>query len=306
VEGYEVIERLGQGGMGSVFLARDRVLGRLVAIKTIRADFLDDPKRRVGKYILLNELGKGGMGIVRRGWDPSLGRYVAIKCLLATGDAADSERLRREAHTAAGLSHPNIVPIHEVFEVDGAFYVVMNHIEGWSLDAVRPPPDQAARVIRDAAEAIHYAHEKGIVHRDLKPGNLMLDPSGRLWVMDFGLARSMTGGSTLTASGVIQGTPAYMSPEQAAGRPCDARSDVYSLGATLYDLLTCRLPFDGEHPLEVLKRIEHDEPVPPRRLVPSTPDELEVIVMKCMEKVPARRYATAADLAADLSRWMKG
>jgi serine/threonine-protein kinase len=268
-------------------------------------DAAELPSKRFGKFILVRELGKGGFGVVWKAWQTDLARWVALK-FLHSEEKEDIDRFLREAQTAATLSHPNIVPIHEIGEYGGRHYIAMEYVEGDTLAKVRLSPRDAVVKLRDAAIAIDYAHNKGVIHRDVKPQNMMLDESGRVWVMDFGLARHVRGGTTLTVSGGIVGTPAYMPPEQARAKRCDARSDVYSLGATLYEMVTGQPPFKADNPYEILRLVVEEEVVAPRRLAPKLEHELETIVLKAMEKEPVKRYASAADLAADLKRHLDG
>jgi len=266
-----------------------------------------DPAKQFGKYILLKELGRGGFGAVFKAWQIDLGRYVALKFLHSESEE-DLRRFLREAQTAAALSHPHIVPIHEVGETNGRSYIAMKYIDGTTLSQRRLPPREAAAVIRDAAGALEYAHSQGVIHRDLKPMNIMLDEAGRPWVMDFGLARQIKGGTTLTVSGMMVGTPAYMSPEQARGElhTLTPRTDVYALGATLYELLTHRPPFEGSHAVDIAMQVVTADPAVPRRLNPAVEAELETIVLKAMDKEPARRYASAREFADDLGRYLMG
>jgi tetratricopeptide (TPR) repeat protein len=269
------------------------------------------PGTPFGKYTFIAVLGRGGGGVVYHARQEDLGRDVALKLLTGPeDDPRDVPRFLREARAAAKLQHPNIVAIHEVGEVDGKHYFTMDLVEGESLD-VRVgrgplPAKEACAIVRDAARAVHYAHEQGIVHRDLKPGNILLAKDGRPVVTDFGLARQVTE-KPLTQSGDVLGTPAYMPPEQArgAGRAADRRSDLYALGAVLYHLLTGRAPFAGP-PLEVLLAVLDRDPPAPRSIAPSVHPDAETIVLKAMEKDPARRYATAAELADDLGRFLDG
>ncbi len=266
---------------------------------------------RFGKFVCTEKLGAGGMGEVWKAWDGQLGRWVALK-FLKGGDQDLIVRFQREAQLAGQLNHPNIAAIYDVGQDQGRLYIAMQFVDGGTLKDV-PKSDRRSLVglVRDAARAVHAAHERGIVHRDLKPENLMVTSPGagrdrHVYVMDFGLARGTEGASNVSVAGSIVGTPAYMSPEQALGARADARSDVYSLGATLYEMLARRKPFGGASVPETLRRVQEDEPVAPRSLDTSIDRDLETIVLRCLEKRPDRRYATAADLSDDLERYLEG
>jgi len=268
-----------------------------------------NPANRLGKYVRTRFLGAGGMGEVWQAWDRELRRWVALKFL--KGDDADEvSRFRREAQTAARLHHHNIASIYEVGETGGKPFIAMQYVGGQTLGTF--PRDNVRTLVilmRDAARAVHYAHEQGVVHRDLKPPNFMVEQSGgklRLYVMDFGLAKQMSMDSSLSVSGVILGTPAYMPPEQARGESNRATPacDVYSLGATLYELLADRPPFQARDLYALLERIVRSDPTPLRERNPKIDRELDTITMKCLEKEPARRYRTARELADDLTRWL--
>ena len=235
--------------------------------------------------------------------------------MILAGQLADETDVRRfytEAEAAANLDHPGIVPIYEVGQHEGQHYFSMGFVEGQSLAqrlADGPlPAREAAELIAGSAEAIEYAHQRGVIHRDLKPANILLDASGNPRVTDFGLAKKVEGDSGLTGSGQIMGTPSYMPPEQAGGKRGEVgpAADVYALGATLYALVTGRPPFQAATAMDTVLQVVSDEPVPPRRLNASIPRDLETICLKCLEKEPARRYASAAALAEDLRRYLAG
>jgi eukaryotic-like serine/threonine-protein kinase len=266
----------------------------------------------IGDYELLDVVGRGGMGIVHKARHHALNRIVALK-VTRDDRVLSSEtalRFRREAAAVAKLDHPHIVPIYEVGESAGQLFYSMAFIEGISLAqlvAVAPlTSERAAAILQPVIAAIAYAHSQGVVHRDLKPENILLDGADRPRVTDFGAAVCSDNDSRLTMAGEVLGTPSYMSPEQAQGGPHEVgpRSDVYSLGATLYCLLTGRPPFRAAIPLETLKQVVEREPVAPRQLNPAVDRDLETICLKCLEKSPERRYASATALADDLARFL--
>jgi len=259
------------------------------------------------RYEVLEEISRGGMGTVHRAWDPQLGRNVALKVLRSEdGSAAEAhERFQREARLAASLHHPHIVPIYDSGTWKGQDYIAMQLLEGQTLAHARLDRRTALTCIRDAAPALHFAHEKGIVHRDIKPSNLMLDADGRVFVADFGVARQSVATASMTTPGTVVGTPAYMSPEQAMGLPADARSDVYSLGATLYELLTGKAPFDGD-PHAVIEAVRTREPETARRMLPDLSQNVAAILAGAMERRPEDRYPSAAALADDIDRYLAG
>ena len=278
------------------------------------SDAPDDLPRDFGSYELLAEIGRGGMGVVYRARQKGLERTVAVKMILASF-LASPEHVRRfqvEARAAAGLRHPHIVQIHEVGQVHGQHFFAMEYIEGSNLAqrVERGPldPRTAARLMAQVARAVAHLHEHGIVHRDLKPSNILLDEAETPYVTDFGLAKVFAPGSEMTATGVIAGTPSYMAPEQASGRgaPVGPATDIYSLGAILYELLTGRPVFREENPLDTLLAVMAGEPVPPRTLNPRIPRPVQIICMKCLARGPDDRYASAAALADDLERFLKG
>jgi serine/threonine-protein kinase len=266
-----------------------------------------------GDYELLEEIGRGGQGVVYRAHQKSLNRTVALK-VIGVGPwttEAHLKRFRREAEAAARLEHPCIVPIHEVGERDGQCYFSMKLVEGGQLDEVvrrEPMPiRQSAELIAKVARTVHYAHEHGILHRDIKPGNILLDTKGEPHLTDFGLARLVETESTVTGTLEVLGTPSYMAPEQAAGgtTKVSKATDVYGLGAVLYELLTGHPPFAGGTTYETLKLLLDTEPRPPRQLNPKIDRELSTICLKCLEKDPKRRYSSALALAEDLEHSLK-
>ncbi|MBI4613982.1 MAG: serine/threonine protein kinase, partial [Planctomycetes bacterium] len=267
-----------------------------------------DPRRVFGKYVLVREIGRGGMGAVFQAWDSSLHRWVAVKLLSDAGASEVVERFMREARTVASLAHPNIAPVYDVGEHGGKHYLAMQFIDGKTLGTDRITAEEAVRILRDVALAVDFAHQKGIVHRDLKPDNILVDRDGKPFVTDFGLAKSLSVDSRITVHGSVIGTPAYMSPEQARGdlRKIGPKSDVYSLGATLYELLTGRPPFRGASPLETVAAVLERDPVRPSSRVAETPPDAEAICLKAMEKDPLSRYASARELAEDCDRFLRG
>ncbi len=267
----------------------------------------------LGDYELLEEVGRGGQGVVFRARQKSLNRTVALK-VISLGQWASKahlKRFRREAEAAASLDHPGIVPIYEVGERDSSCYFSMKFVEGGQLDEVvrRAPMSirQAAELIAKVARTVHYAHEHGILHRDIKPGNILLDQKGEPHLTDFGLARLVETESTVTRTLEVLGTPSYMAPEQAVGNNTQLTSatDVYGLGAVLYQLLTGHPPFAGGTTYETIKLLLDTEPRPPRLLNPKVDRDLSTISLKCLEKDPKRRYSSAIALAEDLERWLK-
>jgi eukaryotic-like serine/threonine-protein kinase len=266
-----------------------------------------------GDYELLEEIARGGMGVVYRARQVSLNRIVAVKVLLS-GLLSSPEfikRFRAEAAAAASLQHPNIVAIHEVGFREGQHFFAMDFVLGSSLAELTRegplPGRRAAGYVKTIAEAIHYAHGHGILHRDLKPANVLIDENDQPRVTDFGLAKDLHKQTDLTLSGEVLGSPSYMSPEQAEARrgKVGVRSDVYSLGAILYHLLTARAPFMGDTIAKTLHQVQNDEPVSPRLLNGAVPRDLETICLKCLEKEPDRRYATAQELAEELGRFLE-
>ena len=291
-----------------------------------------DGGHRFGRFLILGTLGRGGFGIVFLAWDPVLRRQVALKVpqpeAVVTPEAR--KRFQREAHAAAGLDHPNIVPIYEGGAVDTIAYIAAAYVPGptlamWLSRQTRPvPADEAARLVAALARAVEHAHERGVLHRDLKPSNILLqrrgsaagddhDELGRLAdfeprITDFSLAKLADGLGPDTRSGVPFGSPPYMAPEQAEGKlsKIGPTADVYGLGCILYELLTGAAPFCGETQLDSLRQVIGNEPVAPRRRRRDLPVALETVVLKCLEKEPVRRYARARELAEELERFLAG
>lgn len=270
--------------------------------------------RYFGDYELIDEIAHGGMGVVFRARQLSLNRPVALKMILAGANASakSMQRFHAEAEAAAALDHPGIVPIYEIGDCQGQPYFSMKLIEGRNLKQHLPELRLSARrgvqILAKVARAVHYAHQHGIIHRDLKPSNILIDSQGEPHLTDFGLARRTGADDGITHTGDVLGTPHYMAPEQAAGRKGAATTlaDVYSLGAILYELLTGVVPFPGDDLLETLRRVREDEVPPPRQVQPTVDRDLEAVCMKCLAKDPQERYATAAELADDLERWLTG
>jgi WD40 repeat protein/tRNA A-37 threonylcarbamoyl transferase component Bud32 len=264
-------------------------------------------------YEILALLGRGGMSVVYQARHTQLNRVVALKMILAGGYASPEHRarFRTEAEATAQLQHPNIVQIHEVGEVEGKPYFVLEYLEGGSLDrklqGAPLPPRQAAHLVEVLAGAVQAAHEQHIIHRDLKPANILLTANGIPRIADFGLAKRLDEAGQ-THSGAIMGTPSYMAPEQAGGQSKDVgpAADIYALGAILYECLTGRPPFKAASALDTLLQVTDEEAVPPRRLQPQVARDLETVCLKCLRKDPAERYARAADLAEDLRRFQAG
>ncbi len=264
---------------------------------------------RIGRYRIAGEIGRGAMGVVYRAEDESLGRTVAIKTILAR--MSDEEqagylaRFRQEAKALGGLNHPAIITVYEFGEEDGLAYLAMEFLEGRELRdliaAERLPAAVALEIAAQVAEGLSFAHSHGIVHRDIKPGNIMVLAGNRAKVMDFGIARVRTS-DVKTQTGLLLGSPKYMSPEQVLGKGIDSRSDIFSLGVVLYEMLAGAPPFSGENVHQLMFQVCNGRPSPPSRLNPAVPPVADLIVAKALEKDPAARYGDASELAADLRR----
>jgi len=266
---------------------------------------------RIGKYYVVHEVGRGSSGIVYLSHDPFYGRDVAIKLYHATGNEdAESRNARRmfmgEAHMIGKLHHPNIVPIYDAGEEDGRRYVVTEHIHGArTLSAYcRPgsllPIDQVVQIIYKCAKALHYAHSRGVVHRDIKPSNILLTQDGDARIVDFGIA--LVSDSDISRLEGVAGSPAYMSPEQVQGHELDARSDLYSLGAVMYEMLCGQRPFRAGALGKLLRQVVQSTPEPLREVRPEIPEDLEAVVVRALQKDPANRFRNGAEFAADLTR----
>jgi len=274
----------------------------------------------IGRYQLIRLLGRGGMGMVYQGHDAELDRVVAIKVSPAFGpaDGPRLDRFLREARLAARLEHPAILPLYEVGQAGDAIYIVSRFVDGTDLATrVRGDgplaPGEAARLIEQVARGVHHAHQCGVLHRDIKPSNILVDREGRPFLGDFGLAGELEGNrgdheATITREGAIMGTPAFMSPEQASGGfdRLGTATDVYGLGATLYSLLTGKRPFEASGAIEVLRQVVESDPVPPRRINPAVPRDLEALIIKAMSRDPRYRHSTAQELADELRRFLEG
>jgi beta-lactam-binding protein with PASTA domain len=266
-----------------------------------------------GRYELSSQVARGGTAQVYLARDLLLDRPVALKVLFPelSADATFVERFRREAQAAANLSHPNIVPVFDWGQSESTYFIVMEYVDGEALSAIirsQGPLDQtqSASIAADIAKALSYAHRHGVVHRDVKPGNVLITSDGQVKVTDFGIARAMGADEQVTQTGLVMGTATYFSPEQAQGLEVDGRSDIYSLGVVLYEMLTGRAPFTGDSPVAIAYQHVRETPPPPRSINPAISASLEVIVSQAMAKIPAERYQTADEFRADLDRYVRG
>jgi serine/threonine-protein kinase len=264
---------------------------------------------KIGRYNIAAELGKGAMGVVYKATDPNIGRTVAIKTTRLDAHGIDAknllQRFKNEARSAGTLNHPNIVTIYDAGEQDGVFYIAMEYIEGETLHALLSqhrslPVERVIEIVRQVCAGLDYAHAHGVIHRDVKPANIMLAASGSVKVMDFGIAKA---GGTMTATGQVLGTPNYMSPEQVKGKPVDGRSDLFSVGVLLYEMLTGEKPFDGQNITTIIYKIVSENPIPPRELDVTIHPGLSAVVTKALAKAPEERYQTGAALVADLENY---
>ena len=268
--------------------------------------------KRVGDYDLIEEIARGGMGVVYKANHRNLNRVSAVKMILGGRFSSEEElqRFRIEAESAAKLDHPAIVPIFEIGECEGQAFFAMKYIDGGSLaekaDGLVDDPQTSAKIMLKVAEAVHHAHQRAVLHRDLKPANILLDGDGQPFVTDLGLAKSTSGGSDLTHTGAVLGTPSYMPPEQAAGKSVTTAADVYSLGAILYQLLVGQRPYEGDTSVNVVMQVIDGPPPPPHKLNPTVDRDLELICMKAMQREPEDRYSSAQQMADDLKAWLVG
>ena len=263
----------------------------------------------ISRYEILGELGRGAMGVVYKAQDPTIGRVVALKTVRLDVHGLENEnvlrRFKNEARAAGILNHPNIVTIYDAGEQDGLFYIAMEFIEGTTLHAMLTerrvlPPEETIEITRQICKGLDYAHSQGIIHRDIKPANIMITANGAVKIMDFGIAKA---GGGMTSTGQVLGTPNYMSPEQVKGKPLDGRSDLFSLGVVLYEMVTGEKPFVGQNVTTIIYKIVHENPIPPRDLDVTIHPGLSAVVTKALAKQPDERYQTGAALVDELENY---
>lgn len=265
------------------------------------------PESRLDRYILLEVIGQGGMGRVYKSWHTGLEKYVALK-VMSGFSRIERDHFLREGRIAASLHHPNIVPVYDLGQTQSAadeiYYLCMELIDGLGITRSKLSREGRLKALATVARALDYSHTKGVIHRDIKPENILIDATGTPFLTDFGLAKQVN--TTLTPSSIVFGTPAYMAPEQARAQATDLRADIYSLGATLYDILCGRPPFTGDQPYQIIEAAMTRDPVPPSRLVAGLPRDLDVVCLKALEKEPRQRYGSALEFAEDLERVLAG
>jgi eukaryotic-like serine/threonine-protein kinase len=268
--------------------------------------------QKIGRYEITGELGKGAMGQVYKAVDPNIGREVALKTMRMDVHGMENEemlkRFKNEARAAGVLNHPNIVTIYDAGDVDGLFYIAMEFVDGEMLHSQMAeqrqlPADRVVQISRDICAGLDYAHSKGVIHRDVKPANMMITQTGVTKIMDFGIAKA---GGGMTSTGQVLGTPNYMSPEQVKGKELDGRSDLFSFGVMLYEMVTGEKPFAGQNVTTIIYKVVNENPVPPRELDVTIHPGLSAVIEKSLQKDPAMRYQTGAELVRDLESYRGG